>query len=370
MDDDDDDADDDDGGGDGNDARGGAIHRRVASILEGASDLLSDAAPEFSEVYAVRRRFMRWQAAHPASYKDTYIELCLPTLLAPLVRLELLRWRPHRSGSFESQVWYLQLRRVAVEAAAKAAERGGAALPGATEEGEESGQDGIQRADRLLLAQLAVKLALPRLRHCVLHSWHCGSRRQTAELLRGVREAQSAVGALVEAVEEAKGSTNEEAEEAAAMADTASSSLDEITQRVSERLATAVSDVAIPVCIAPTAAAATASPADGSRAAAEVAAARGASVRLARAIRLLGILAAWSEVVVGLAELSARLVDQQVVPYLSALLAARQAAPAARIREEEEAWARMRATCESVATRLPAAARAGHLLGELLSPTK
>ena len=36
------------------------------------------------------RRFAEWRAVQPVSYKEAYIALCLPTILAPLVQLQLL----------------------------------------------------------------------------------------------------------------------------------------------------------------------------------------------------------------------------------------------------------------------------------------
>ena len=78
---------------------------KAGEVDAAASSLFSDAAPEFSEVRHVRRRFVDWAATHSESYEKAYIGLCLPTLLSPLVRLQLLEWKPLESGSIEELHW-------------------------------------------------------------------------------------------------------------------------------------------------------------------------------------------------------------------------------------------------------------------------
>ena len=89
--------------------RDGAHGRRMHAVVAAADKVFADAAPEFCEMRHVRRRFAEWRSTHWSSYSDSYIELCLPTLLAPLVRLQLLRWDPLTHGSIEGLAWYTDL---------------------------------------------------------------------------------------------------------------------------------------------------------------------------------------------------------------------------------------------------------------------
>ena len=176
---------------------GGGPAARTREALRRAEALFADAAPEFCEVKHVRRRFAEWRSRHPSSYADSYLDLCLPTLLAPLVRLQLLHWRPldRGQGSIEGLGWYTDLMK---------------ASPG-----PEDDPDGtLADAECGLLAQLVCKLALPRLKHAVQFSWAVSSRAQGAELLQGVRELTAAVEFLSRAAQTADDAEGYDAEEA------------------------------------------------------------------------------------------------------------------------------------------------------------
>ena len=125
--------DDDDGGGTDAAAAGGSRGARfgaaVRLVLAEASEAFADVAPEFASVRAVRERFSEWRRAAPDAYAKVFLDECLPTLLAPLVRLELLEWRPLREGSVEGLEWHRELR--APEAGPAAAGDGGAAAAAA-----------------------------------------------------------------------------------------------------------------------------------------------------------------------------------------------------------------------------------------------
>ena len=57
----------------------------------------------------MRARLLEWARRHPPSYADGYIDMCVPQLLAPLVRLALLRWEPLTSGALSSLDWQRQV---------------------------------------------------------------------------------------------------------------------------------------------------------------------------------------------------------------------------------------------------------------------
>ena len=90
---------------------GARLVARRLEVLRSANSLFGDAAPEFCEITHVRRRFAEWRTRHGSSYEAAYIDLCFLTLLAPLVRLQLLHWTPlaKGNGSIEGLKWYSDL---------------------------------------------------------------------------------------------------------------------------------------------------------------------------------------------------------------------------------------------------------------------
>ena len=155
-----------------------ALRQQAEQVLAAADDVFADTAAEFCAVKQLVGRFSEWRATHPPSYRDAFLPSCLPTILSPLVRLQLLRWWPLEQGSMQSMEWYSD-----VVQGWDATGRAG---------GGDAADDDLGR--RVLLAQLSCKLGLPRLKHVVAHSWRVHSRRQGEEVRHGVREL---VGPLV-----------------------------------------------------------------------------------------------------------------------------------------------------------------------------
>lgn len=56
--------------------------------------MFCDVQEDFWEVKKVLSRFNEWRVAFSESYHSAYISLCLPKLLNPLIRHQLLGWNP------------------------------------------------------------------------------------------------------------------------------------------------------------------------------------------------------------------------------------------------------------------------------------
>lgn len=56
--------------------------------------MFCDVNEDFWVVKKVLSRFDEWRGAFSESYHSAYISLCLPKLLNPLIRLQLLGWNP------------------------------------------------------------------------------------------------------------------------------------------------------------------------------------------------------------------------------------------------------------------------------------
>ena len=49
---------------------------------------------EFSSPESVKENFERWKFTYGDTYREAYIGLCMPKLLNPFVRADLILWNP------------------------------------------------------------------------------------------------------------------------------------------------------------------------------------------------------------------------------------------------------------------------------------
>lgn len=84
------------------------LQRKTADILSRSQEVFSDVQEEFSDVKKILSRFEEWRGSYSESYHNAYISLCLPKLLNPIIRHQLLAWNPLKdaSGDFEALPWY------------------------------------------------------------------------------------------------------------------------------------------------------------------------------------------------------------------------------------------------------------------------
>lgn len=66
----------------------------IDSINSGMERLFEDVVEDFSELHSIRERFEEWRSQYSDTYKEAYIGLCLPKLINPFVRLQLVNWNP------------------------------------------------------------------------------------------------------------------------------------------------------------------------------------------------------------------------------------------------------------------------------------
>lgn len=63
-------------------------------IMTESQKVFDDVIEDFSAISIILCHFEKWKHQQQESYEEAYISLCLPKLLAPLVRLQLLDWNP------------------------------------------------------------------------------------------------------------------------------------------------------------------------------------------------------------------------------------------------------------------------------------
>lgn len=76
-----------------------SYREKIVSNQEIASTIFNDASEDYSDISNILNRFIDWISVDNASFDDAYISLCIPKLLSPFVRIQLLDWDPLKVGS-------------------------------------------------------------------------------------------------------------------------------------------------------------------------------------------------------------------------------------------------------------------------------
>ncbi|KAM3876953.1 intron Large complex component GCFC2 [Diretmus argenteus] len=84
------------------------LQRKTADILSRSQAVFSDVQEEFCNVKKILSRFEEWRGSYSDSYHSAYISLCLPKLLNPIIRHQLLVWNPLKDSieDVEALPWY------------------------------------------------------------------------------------------------------------------------------------------------------------------------------------------------------------------------------------------------------------------------
>jgi hypothetical protein len=53
-----------------------------------------DVEDDYCGIEQILPHILNWLVIDPRSFEDAYIPLCLPKLLSPFIRLQMLKWRP------------------------------------------------------------------------------------------------------------------------------------------------------------------------------------------------------------------------------------------------------------------------------------
>ncbi|XP_075053266.1 PAX3- and PAX7-binding protein 1 [Mixophyes fleayi] len=130
-------------------------------ILKESSKVFEDTLENFHSIDCIKFQFESWRNTYYNAYKDAYIGLCLPKLLNPLIRLQLVTWNPlePKCCDFESMMWFESLLFYGCEE-----------------------KDDKEDADRALLPSIVEKVILPKLAGIAEHIWDPFSSTQTNRL--------------------------------------------------------------------------------------------------------------------------------------------------------------------------------------------
>ena len=66
----------------------------AVELLNESEHLLDDVSDEFGQCKKVKKIFEQWKSQQTESYTDAFIEICLPKVFSPLIRREMIDWKP------------------------------------------------------------------------------------------------------------------------------------------------------------------------------------------------------------------------------------------------------------------------------------
>ncbi|XP_005329453.2 intron Large complex component GCFC2 isoform X3 [Ictidomys tridecemlineatus] len=75
------------------------FQKSQGDILQGHKKVFEDVHDDFCNIQNILLKFQQWREKFPDSYYDAFIGLCIPKLLNPLIRVQLLDWNPLKLDS-------------------------------------------------------------------------------------------------------------------------------------------------------------------------------------------------------------------------------------------------------------------------------
>ncbi|XP_010582574.1 PREDICTED: GC-rich sequence DNA-binding factor 2 isoform X2 [Haliaeetus leucocephalus] len=78
------------------------------NLLEDSRKVFEDVHADFCDIRKILLKFQEWKEKFPDSYCDAYISFCLPKLLNPLIRVQLINWNPLEQNftELEEMPWF------------------------------------------------------------------------------------------------------------------------------------------------------------------------------------------------------------------------------------------------------------------------
>lgn len=137
------------------------------NVAKDAEMLMDDAADDFSQVHAILSKFEMWKEKYPDTYTETYIHLCIPKIVAPLIKLKLVLWNPlsEQCDDFEKSRWFEDCMRYAIDE-------------------NETEESLLEDRDARFVPTLIEKIIIPKVNDFVEKVWDPMSTTQTFRLVQ------------------------------------------------------------------------------------------------------------------------------------------------------------------------------------------
>ncbi|XP_034367435.1 intron Large complex component GCFC2 isoform X2 [Arvicanthis niloticus] len=147
------------------------LQQLSCDILQDCKKVFEDVHDDFCNVQNILLKFQQWREKFPDSYYEAFVGFCLPKLLSPLIRVQLLDWNPLKMDSIglDKMPWFTAI----------------------TEFMESSMEDSGKEdgSDKKILSAVINKTIVPRLTDFVEIIWDPMSTSQTRSLTTHCRVA-------------------------------------------------------------------------------------------------------------------------------------------------------------------------------------
>lgn len=129
-------------------------------------ELLLDVEDDFSSIKNVLKKLDDWRRTDYESYTEAYVPLCIPKIISPLVRLQLVTWNPiMESSDLERSKWYNSLATYALD----------------SKQTDDSSKP--REPDVRLIPSVIEKVVIPKLTTIIENIWDPLSTSQTLRLV-------------------------------------------------------------------------------------------------------------------------------------------------------------------------------------------
>nr|XP_045009343.1 intron Large complex component GCFC2 isoform X2 [Jaculus jaculus] len=147
------------------------FQKSQGDILQDCKKIFEDVHDEFCNIQNILLKFQQWREKFPDSYCEAFIGLCIPKLLNPLIRVQLLDWNPLKLDSVDlkQMPWFVSIREFMDNGV------------------EDAAND--DNPDKNILSAVINKTVVPRIIDFVESIWDPLSSSQTASLITHCRAA-------------------------------------------------------------------------------------------------------------------------------------------------------------------------------------
>ncbi|XP_044910396.1 intron Large complex component GCFC2 isoform X1 [Felis catus] len=141
------------------------FQKTQGEILRDHKQIFEDVHDDFCNIQNILLKFQQWREKFPDSYYEAFISLCIPKLLNPLIRLQLIDWNPLKfdAAGLKQMPWFTSIEEY---------------MASSMEDSKK--EDG---SDKKILSAIINKTVIPRLTDFVEFIWDPLSTSQTTSLI-------------------------------------------------------------------------------------------------------------------------------------------------------------------------------------------
>ncbi|XP_054403974.1 intron Large complex component GCFC2 isoform X2 [Pongo abelii] len=145
------------------------FQKSQGDILQKQKKVFEDVQDDFCNIQNILLKFQQWREKFPDSYYEAFISLCIPKLLNPLIRVQLIDWNPLKldSTGLKEMPWFKSVEEF---------------MDSSIEDSKKESS-----SDKKVLSMIINKTIIPRLTDFVEFLWDPLSTSQTTSLITHCR---------------------------------------------------------------------------------------------------------------------------------------------------------------------------------------